>query len=155
MSGMNSNRLGKVAGLLGRVQDLIVEDGEVESQAEPDWVCGLHVLLADLKCILVGLLRVFNRSYMKTNSNLTAISLIPNPLKARSVDLGHKNNWSTYCPWNPQMQPQTDIYNNRLSSSSRRPCSQPERHWEWDTFPGVPEENACQIINQSFTMSDK
>lgn len=62
---MKSNRLGKVAGLLGRVQDLIVEDGEVESQTKSDGVRGLHVFLADLKRILVGTLRVTDRSCMK------------------------------------------------------------------------------------------
>lgn len=55
-----SNRLGKVAGLLGRVENLIVEDREVESQTKPYGVRGLHVFLADLKCILVSLLRVVN-----------------------------------------------------------------------------------------------
>lgn len=59
---MKSNRLGEVAGLLGRVQNLIIEDGKVESQTKPDGVRGLHVFLADLKRVLVGLLRVVHCS---------------------------------------------------------------------------------------------
>ena len=62
---MFSNRLGKVAGLLGRVEDLIVEDREVKSQTKPYGVRGLHFFLADLKCILVGFLRVVNCGCMK------------------------------------------------------------------------------------------
>ena len=46
--------------LLGRVEDLIVEHWEVEGQPEPDGVGGLHFVLADLKSILVGFLRVVN-----------------------------------------------------------------------------------------------
>lgn len=55
--------LGQRAGLLWRVQDLVVEDGEVEGQAEPDGVRGLHVLLADVEGLLVGLLRVLHRVF--------------------------------------------------------------------------------------------
>lgn len=55
--------LGKRAGLLGRVEDFVVEDGEVESQAQPDGVCWLHVLLADVEGVLVGLLRVLHRVF--------------------------------------------------------------------------------------------
>lgn len=43
------HRLGQFAGLLGRVQDLIEEDREVEGQAQTDGVSGLHVALADVK----------------------------------------------------------------------------------------------------------
>lgn len=52
--------LGQRARLLWRVEDFIIEDGEVEGQAQPDGVCWLHVLLADVKGILVGLLRVLH-----------------------------------------------------------------------------------------------
>ena len=55
--------LGQRAGLLGRVQDLVVEDGEVEGEAEPDGVRGLHVLLADVEGLLVGLLGVLHRVF--------------------------------------------------------------------------------------------
>ena len=54
--------LGKLAGLVGGVEDLVVEDGEVERQSQPDGVSWLHLPFADLKGVLVGLLRVVNNS---------------------------------------------------------------------------------------------
>ena len=54
--------LGQLAGLVGGVEDLVVEDGEVEGEAQPDGVGGLHLTFADLKGVLVGLLRVVNNS---------------------------------------------------------------------------------------------
>lgn len=61
--------LGQSAGLLGRVEDFVVEDGEVEGQAEPDGVRRLHVLLADVEGLLVGLLRVVHRVF-KTHTTV-------------------------------------------------------------------------------------
>lgn len=54
--GGPTHLLGQGAGLVRRVEDLVVEDREVEGQAQPDGVRGLHVLLADVEGILVGLL---------------------------------------------------------------------------------------------------
>ena len=54
--------LGQLAGLVGGVEDLVVEDGEVEGEAQPDGVGWLHLPFADLKGVLVGLLRVVNNS---------------------------------------------------------------------------------------------
>ena len=54
--------LGQLAGLVGGVEDLVVEDGEVEGEAQPDGVGGLHLTFADLEGVLVGLLRVVNNS---------------------------------------------------------------------------------------------
>ena len=64
--------LGQRAGLLGRVEDFVVEDGEVEGQAQPDGVCWLHVLLADVEGVLVSLLRVLHRVFttQKTQQSL-------------------------------------------------------------------------------------
>lgn len=56
-----THQLSQSAGLLRRVEDFVVEDGEVEGQAQPDGVCWLHVLLADVEGLLVGLLRVLHR----------------------------------------------------------------------------------------------
>lgn len=65
--------LGQRAGLLRRVEDFVVEDGEVEGQAQSDGVCWLHVLLADVEGFLVGLLRVLHRvCTMQITSDLTA-----------------------------------------------------------------------------------
>ena len=35
--------LGHLAGLVGRVEDLVVEHGEVESKAETDWMRGCEI----------------------------------------------------------------------------------------------------------------
>ncbi len=51
------SRLGQMAGLLGCVLDLVVEDGVIERQAQADGVRRLHVLFADLVGLAVGLLR--------------------------------------------------------------------------------------------------
>jgi hypothetical protein len=44
--------LGELTSLVGAVEDLVVEYGEVEGEAQPDGVGGLHLALADIKCIL-------------------------------------------------------------------------------------------------------
>lgn len=70
---LRTHLLGQRAGLLGRVEDFVVEDGEVEGQAQPDGVCWLHVLLADVEGVLVGLLRVLHRVFTaETQQSLTA-----------------------------------------------------------------------------------
>jgi hypothetical protein len=53
--GIVKGLLGKVAGLVGGVQDLIVEDGEVEGKAKADGVGGGQVSLGNLSGVLVGL----------------------------------------------------------------------------------------------------
>lgn len=50
--------LGKVAGPIGRVQDLVVEDGKVQGQPQSDGVRRLHFGPGYVKCLLVGLLGV-------------------------------------------------------------------------------------------------
>ena len=54
--------LGQLAGLVGGIEDLVVEDGEVEGETQSDGVGGLHLPFADLKGVLVCLLRVVNNS---------------------------------------------------------------------------------------------
>jgi hypothetical protein len=44
--------LGELTSLVGAVEDLVVEYGEVEGESQPDGVGGLHLALADIKCIL-------------------------------------------------------------------------------------------------------
>ncbi len=46
--------------LVRTVEDFVEEDGEVESQAEPDGVGGLHAGLGNVEGVLVGLLAVLN-----------------------------------------------------------------------------------------------
>lgn len=65
---------GQRTSLFGSVEDLIVEDGKVESQPQTDGVCGLHLLLTDVKCILVGTLRVGYRFCVGTQNMLQVIA---------------------------------------------------------------------------------
>ena len=58
--GVVERLLGQLARLLRRVQDLVVEDGEVERQTEPDRVRRLHLALADLERVLVRFLGVLD-----------------------------------------------------------------------------------------------
>jgi hypothetical protein len=53
--------LGEMACLVGRVQDLIVENGEVEGETKTDWVCWRKVGLSNLSCVLVSLKRLVGR----------------------------------------------------------------------------------------------
>ena len=60
--GVVERLLSKLTCLVGTVEDLVVEDGEVKSQAEPDGMGWLHLGLADLKCVLVSFLGIVNNS---------------------------------------------------------------------------------------------
>ena len=53
-NGVIKGLLGEVACLIGRVQDLIVEDGEVEGETKADWVCWCKICLSNLGSVLVG-----------------------------------------------------------------------------------------------------
>ena len=55
------NLFGQVARPVGRVDDLVVEDGEVEREPEADGVRGLHLGPRDVERVLVRLLRVIRR----------------------------------------------------------------------------------------------
>lgn len=50
-----------MASLVGRVEDLVVEDREVQGEAETDWVCGGKVGLSNLGGGLVCLERLVGR----------------------------------------------------------------------------------------------
>lgn len=64
---MSINLFGQLAGFVGRVQDLVVEDGEVQRQTQPDGMCRLHLALADLEGILVRSLRVIHHGCTRTS----------------------------------------------------------------------------------------
>lgn len=53
--------LGEMAGLVGRVQDLVVENGEVKGKTKADWVCWRKVGLSNFGCVLVSLKRLVGR----------------------------------------------------------------------------------------------
>lgn len=64
--GLTSNSiieslLGEVASLIRRVQNLVVEDGEVESQTKTDWVGWGKVGLGNFGGVLVSLKRLISR----------------------------------------------------------------------------------------------
>ena len=53
-----SDLLGELTGLVGRVGNLVKEDGEVEGEAEADRMGRLHLILGDVERRLVRLLRL-------------------------------------------------------------------------------------------------
>lgn len=57
-NGIVKGLLGEMTCLVGRVEDLIVEDGEVEGKAETDGVGRSEVCLSDLGGSLVSLQRL-------------------------------------------------------------------------------------------------
>ena len=59
--GIVKGLLGKMASLVGRVEDLIVEDREVQGKSKADGVGGSQVGLCNLGGILVGLKRLVGR----------------------------------------------------------------------------------------------
>lgn len=67
--GFSPYRLSQTASLVRVVEDFIVEDREVEGQAKPDGVCWLHLLLADVKCLLVRLLGILHGIFIVKEKN--------------------------------------------------------------------------------------
>ena len=85
---MRTYSLGELASLLGRVEDLIVEDGEVERQTEADGMRGLHLGLSNLEGLLVSLLRIFeNLRSSVTHSHLGKVPVVIS-LHLQIKDLG-------------------------------------------------------------------
>jgi hypothetical protein len=69
--------LGKVACLVGGVQDLIVEDGEVEGKTKADWVGGSQVGLSNLGSVLVSLKRLVGRLLsLVANGELSEVAVV-------------------------------------------------------------------------------
>ena len=52
---------GKMASLVRRVEDLVIEDGEVEGKTKSDWVCRSKIGLSNFGSILVGFQRFVGR----------------------------------------------------------------------------------------------
>lgn len=71
------SKLGQVAGLVGGVQDLVVEDGEVKGQAEADGVGRGEVSLGDLGGGLVGLQGVVGSTLAAVaNGELSQVTVV-------------------------------------------------------------------------------
>ncbi len=60
-NGIIESLLGKVAGLIRSVENLVVEDGEVQGKTKADGVSGRQLSLGDLGGSLVGLERLVGR----------------------------------------------------------------------------------------------
>lgn len=60
-NGIIKSLLGKVASLVWRVEDLVVEDREVQGKAETDWVGWRKIALGNLSGGLVSLKRLVGR----------------------------------------------------------------------------------------------
>jgi hypothetical protein len=66
-----------VACLIRRVQDLIVENGEVESETKTDWVCWRKVGLGNFGCVLISLQGLIGGFLsLVTNGELSEVSVI-------------------------------------------------------------------------------
>ena len=75
--GIVEGSLGEVASLVGRVQDLVVEDGEVKSKSETDGVGGGEVGLGNLGGVLVSLERLVGGGLaLVTKSELGEVTVV-------------------------------------------------------------------------------
>jgi len=76
-NGIVESLFGEMACLIGRVQDFIVEDGEVKGQTKTDWVCGCKVGLGNFGGILVSLERLVCRLLaLVANSELSEVTVV-------------------------------------------------------------------------------
>jgi hypothetical protein len=68
---------GQVTCLVWGVQDLVVEDGEVEGEAETDWVGWCEVGLGNFGSVLIGLKGLIGRLLaLITNGELSKVAVI-------------------------------------------------------------------------------
>jgi hypothetical protein len=66
-----------MACLIGRVQDLIVEHGEVEGEAKANWVCWCKVSLSNFGGVLVSLEGLVGRLLpLVANGKLSEVSVV-------------------------------------------------------------------------------
>ena len=76
-NGIIESLLGQVAGLVGSVQDLVVENGEVEGQTQADGVSGRQLSLGDLGGGLIRVERLVGRLLAAvTDSELREVSVV-------------------------------------------------------------------------------
>lgn len=76
-NGVVESSLGKVAGLVGRVQDLVVENGKVQCKTKTDGVSRGQVGLGNLGSVLVGLERLVGGSLaLVTESELGKVTVV-------------------------------------------------------------------------------
>ena len=95
-NGIIKGLLGKVASLIRRVQDLVVENGEVEGQAETNWVGWCKVGLRNFGGVLVGLEGLVGGLLsLVTNGKLSEVTVVIT-LPVRKRQLWEFVNWIIY-----------------------------------------------------------
>jgi hypothetical protein len=79
-----------MACLIGRVQNLIIEHGEVECKTKTNWVCWRKISLSNLGSILVGLERLSGGFLaLLANGELSEVTVIVTlPLKLYEISHG-------------------------------------------------------------------
>ena len=76
-NGIIKSLLGQLASLVGRVEDLVVENGEVQGKTKADGVSGSKVLGSDLSGSLVGLKRLVGGGLaLVTNGELGEVAVV-------------------------------------------------------------------------------
>jgi hypothetical protein len=76
-NGIIKGLLGKMASLIRRVQDLIVENGEVKSQTKADRVSGRKIRLCNLSGVLVSLEGLVGRLLsLVANGELSQVTVV-------------------------------------------------------------------------------
>ena len=86
----STHRFGQLAGLLWWVENFVKEDREVEGQAQPNGVGGLHLRLGDVISILVSLLGVLNDGWkVQISSKKPDLTCISDPRSSSVITL----NW--------------------------------------------------------------
>jgi hypothetical protein len=76
-NGVIESLLGQLASLVGGVEDLIVENGEVQCETETDGVGGGKVGGSDISSSLVGLERLVGRGLaLVTNGELGQVAVV-------------------------------------------------------------------------------
>jgi len=76
-NGIIKSLLSKVACLVWRIENLVVEDGEVESKTKADWVGWCKISLGNLSSVLVSLKRLVSRLLsLVTNGELGEVTVV-------------------------------------------------------------------------------
>ena len=112
-------RFSQLARLLGRVENFVVEDREIQGEPEPDRVGGLHLRLADVVSVLVSFLRVIHNGCKLSDIWFIWLVGYTQSVNKRLLRKSKANKYSTiktYRIWRLQWQP-------RPSTGSSHPSS--------------------------------
>ena len=96
----------QVASTVGCIENFIIENGKVQSKAQTNGVCWLHLILGNVKCIVVRTLRFFDDFYERERVGVQQSLRAP----------GRWTYFDVHHLW--QLQPNSD--SNRPSSSNRK-----------------------------------